>query len=206
MLNWIIINKEWIFSGIGIVILSVLFSIVKEVGSHNSKEPQNKAILKVIETLRHDAHTVEFKFINEGEISAYISKIIMHLSFDGYGPIMVLGHKRAYVYEIRVLHPNDNAISVLNKLLDKENSLSEHYGLMRDVEGKSTIVARLEGGDKHVSHLEIPVSQEVPAKGVDRIILKFESNANPPPKYKAHAQFIFNDGKSVVSDKFDVWL
>lgn len=160
------------------------------------------AKLKVIETLELDSSTVEFKFLNEGDISAFITKIIFHLEFDGYGPTMILGHERAYEYYISVLHPKEDE-TLRRERAEKGLSPDEYDNFQKQ---KPIVLAKLSGTNEVNSRLEIPISQSVAGRGVDRILLEFASSANPKPTYKVRAEFIFNGNKSVMSDTFEICL
>ena len=169
---------------------------------------ENEAHLNVIETTQHDAHTLEFKFLNDGDVSAFVNKVVLHLQFDGYGPSRTLGHERAYQYEIIILHPKEEAIPALNRLekVKKESTTDAYYRLKDEIKGKSIVLARFEGKEHTISTLTIPVSQNVPSRGVDRIIMTFHSSANPPPTYKARAEFFYNGNETVISGEFNIWL
>lgn len=186
---WIIENKDWLFSGIGLAVITSAYIIFKK--NVSEKRPIQEVSLKIIEVKSHYFQVAEFKLINESEVSAYITKIVLSLNFKGYGPVSLQGYGKGYIYKVHVLHA-DRPI--------------DPYQDLEDMRRHNTMLACVKGKDEFLSELEIPVSQVVPPRGVDRIFLTFTSNANPSPCYRANASFIFNNKNKTKSDHFDIHL
>lgn len=76
MVEWIISNKEWIFSGLGIAIISAFFAILKT----NLTEEKQQSNIKIVDiSLNEDKEfIVDIKLRNIGDQVAYIKEI----SFD----------------------------------------------------------------------------------------------------------------------------
>ena len=69
MVEWIISNKEWIFSGLGIAIISAFFAILK---TNLTKEKQQSNIKIVDISLNEDKEfIVDIKLRNIGDQVAY---------------------------------------------------------------------------------------------------------------------------------------
>ena len=64
MVEWIISNKEWIFSGLGIAIISAFFAILK---TNLTKEKQQSNIKIVDISLNEDKETIFYKGIMPSE-------------------------------------------------------------------------------------------------------------------------------------------
>lgn len=150
MVNWVISNKEWIFSGIGIVIISWLFSYFSGVvdnkpannqnidGNNNlqiinnitpTNEKQNENILRIVKAL--DVYTDDQKSIETKNLSDVILLGRCHFAYESF-LVMKLDKKLTKGYEEETLslfkslsHKfklPDSIISSIDKLSKINNS------------------------------------------------------------------------------------
>lgn len=126
MVEWIISNKEWIFSGLGIAIISAFFAILKT----NLTEEKQQSNIKIVDiSLNEDKEfIVDIKLRNIGDQVAYIKEI----SFDILDYYNMINPQMTHYRLVESSHTYDVVLGkekqqVLKKMNNYDAIKSNHF-------------------------------------------------------------------------------
>lgn len=191
MIEWIICNKEWLFSGLGLTVISAIFAIVRA-----KKAKGSKGNLNVIgnKNVIGDGNIIQITNLTEEKKQSNIKIVDISLEEDG-----------EFIVDIKLRNIGDEVVFIKEisfDILDYYNMLNPQMTHYQLVESSNTYDVIL--GEK--AQQVFKVSQSIGANEVDRFQVKIASSIAETRMvaiYYLTLSIIYDeDNKVVKSDKY----
>ena len=193
MVEWILSNKEWIFSGVGIALISTFFSIVK---TKTSKGGEGKINVRGNKNIIGSGNVVQITNVIEEKQQSNIK--IVDISLDENEEFTVdiklrnIGDQVAYIKEISF------------DILDYYNMVNPQMTNYQLVEPSHTYDVILGGEEQQV----FKVSQSIGTNEVDRFQIKLASSiaeARMVTIYYLTLSIIYDEDNKVIKSEKYLW-